>query len=301
MALAACGGYRVVHVEVLRPAAVELPGDEITLLFADRKIVHAGDTLSARELEKILGVTRDDLVKYLYLGLHDGLRWGERRASVERLPSPPVTFVADSVIPPPANAGEVAAGREASHVLTVEYCTFRETAGRRVDLEGNTLLRLLDVATGAVLDSVTSDFLEATTEITSDDFPGSIREYFYQKGWSLATRLVPSWEPGERRIYTGHKLLSFGAYLLDEGDAGRALEAWSAGLHRRSSLATRSAVNVAYLLEREGEFEEAARLLEETLERARPSGRLAAYARERAEALKRRAGESERLAGQLQR
>ncbi|MDR2130216.1 MAG: hypothetical protein LBP56_03460 [Odoribacteraceae bacterium] len=304
MALAGCGGYRVLRVEVLKPAALALPVEGV-ILFADRGIVHEGDTLHAGELEEILGVTRDDLVEHLFLGLQEGLQRGEGERTVERTGERERSLVADSVVPPPLAPDEaraIAGEGKAAYLLTVDYCKFRRDRGNRVELDDNTLVRVYDAASGALLDTLTSGRLAATERLTAEDYSGSIRAFFYQKGWSLAGYLAPAWVPEERRIYTGRGLLDLGAYLLDNGHEARAMETWRAALRRGTSRAARAAVNVAWLLEREGEFEEAARLLDATLERAegaRVRASLLAYIRSRAAALKQRHEDSEQLTNQL--
>ena len=302
--VAACGGYQVLRVDVLKPATLALPGHRHALLFLDRGVVHEGDTLFAAELETILGVTRDDLVNHFYLGLRDGLQWSATTVNIERATSARV-LVADTCLPPPMTREEietVTRGREETLLLTVDHCKLRRFGRDSVDLGGNMLLRLHDVSTGAVLDSLSSDRLEATTELTADDYSGSIREFFYQKGWSHAGQLFPAWVPEERRIYMGHKLLKFGYYFLERDDVERAAGAWEVALWRgNGALAMRAAVNLAWLLERNGEFEAAEHLLEETLERAgrRSPPALAAYVRVRVEALEQRQADDEKLIKQL--
>ena len=291
--LAACGHYRVLRVEVLQPAALEPVGE--SFLFVDRGVVHEGDTLQAAELRAALGVDRAELLDCLYDGLRGGLSWGGKE--VERA-TMPRAIVADSCLPPPMTPAEVdsAAGeKSAARLVTADYCRFRRV-GREVDLEGNVLLRVYDLSTGALLDSLLSDRLQADVEIAGEDYRGTIREFFYQKGWSLAEYLCPTWVPTERRIYLGRPLLDVGNYFLERGDDARAAEIWTAALKRGRGVATRAAVNMAWLLERDGDFEEAIALLEQALERnAGPR----AYIRERLQSLRQRLEDSDKLMNQL--
>jgi tetratricopeptide (TPR) repeat protein len=292
-------------VDVLRPAALTPRGDENKFIFVDRGIVHAGDTLFAKDLKETLRVTRGDLVEHFYRGLQDGLQWGIKKTRIERLVVARVTHVADSLVPPALTREEVAAfagDREASLLLTVDYCTFRLVNRNQVNLEDNMLLRVYDVATGTLIDTLVSDRLAAEMSFTEENYSGSIGEFFYQKGWSYAEYLTPAWIPVERRIYAGHKLLNLGCYFLETNRPEQAGEVWATALRRKPSIAARAAVNVAWLLERDGEFEEAARLLEDTLDRVgsrhlRDS--LRQYIRQQIEALKQRGEDDKKLKEQL--
>jgi hypothetical protein len=73
-------------------------------------------------------------------------------------------------------------------------------------------------------------------------------------------------------------------------------------LQRKLPVAARAAVNVAWLLERDGEFEEAARLLESILERAGQHNiraSLLQYIQQQVEALKQRGEDDKKLMEQL--
>ncbi|MDR2414763.1 MAG: DUF6340 family protein [Odoribacteraceae bacterium] len=296
LALGACSQYRMLRVEVLQPAAVELR--EGNFLFVDRNIVHAGDTAGARELEEILGVNRATLVACLRDGLTAGLEWGARSVNVEIARSLPRVIATDSIpgAMPREEVWRVSAGSDAAYVVAVEHCKFRRV-GREVDLDGNVLLRVYETMEGLPVDTLTSDRLAVDAEVTAGDYSGSIREFFYQKGWSLAEYLVPTWRPVERRVYTGHRLLEAGARLLEQGETGRAMETWTMALAGGEGLATRAAVNISWLLELDGAFEDAIRLLEERLERG--GGTARAYIRERVAMLKQRQADSDRLVNQL--
>jgi tetratricopeptide (TPR) repeat protein len=292
-------------VDILTPAALTLRGDENKFIFVDRGIVHAGDTVFAKDLKETLHVTRGDLVEHFYCGLQDGLQWGIKKTKVERLLVAKPAYLADSLVPPVLTQEEVAAfagGREASHLLTVDYCTFRLINRNQVNLEDNMLLRVYDVATGALIDTLVSDRLTAEMPFTADDYSGSISEFFYQKGWSYAEYLAPAWIPVERRIYMGHKLLNLGCYFLETNRPEQAGEVWATALPRKPSIAARAAVNVGWLLERDGEFEEAAQLLEETLDRVGPRhlpASLLRYIRQQIEVLKQRGEDDKKLKEQL--
>jgi tetratricopeptide (TPR) repeat protein len=164
------------------------------------------------------------------------------------------------------------------------------------------LLRVYDVATGALVDTLASGRLAAETELTGEDYAGSISEFFYRKGWSYAEYLAPAWMPAERRIYLGDKLLDSGYYFFEQEQFERAGEIWERALERKPSVATRAAVNIAWLLERNGEFEAAARLLKETLERVegtRVAAPLRRYARQQVSVLEQRVEDDRKLKEQL--
>ncbi|MDR1414975.1 MAG: DUF6340 family protein [Odoribacteraceae bacterium] len=305
LALTACSTYRTLRVDILEPATLTLGGNENKFVFADRAIVHEGDTLSAPELWATLGVTRAELVSRFFSGLQEGLRWGVRGTAIERIPDPPVTYAPDSIVPSQITRGEaltLAGDRGASHLFTVEYCKFRLVDHNRVELENNMLLRVYDAITGELLDTLVSDRLPVTTLLDAGDYRGTIREYFYQKGWSFAEYVTPAWIPAERRVYTGNKLLNLGLYLLETNRPAQAWEAWSVALERGPFTAARAAVNMAWLLEREGEFEEAATLLEETIDRLgqrRIRASLLRYILQRIDDLGQRAWDDEVLEEQL--
>jgi tetratricopeptide (TPR) repeat protein len=100
----------------------------------------------------------------------------------------------------------------------------------------------------------------------------------------------------------GHKLLNFGYYFFEREQFERAAEIWEIALERKPSVAARAAMNLAWLLERNGEFEAAARLLEETLGRVGKKHVAASVCRhvhQQISALKQRVEDDRKLKEQL--
>lgn len=265
--LASCTTYRELSIDVLKPSALDLkPGEKIA--FADRNIVQTRDSASARFLQENLYLSRADLVNAFYEGVRDGIKWGGKELTVKRVEDPdPVIYPESLEKPDPLTLEEIrelVADQELSYLLSVEFCKFRLSGdGRSVDLNNHMLLRLYDVTNADIVDEIESQRLASTARIHPGDPTGSTREYVYQKGWSYAERITPMWIPDTRRIYTGHRMLDVGHIFFEEGNYEQAGIAWKSAMdNARPSVSVMAAINLSWLYERTGHFEEALEMLQ---------------------------------------
>ena len=270
----ACRSYQELQVDTLKPAEFNLK-DQARLVLVDRKIVHQRDHLSSKTLRDALGVTRDDLVNFFYIGLEDGLAWGEKKMTLERLYGMNKVVVDDEYVAPPLIMASILNSTHLTmpdYVLSVEYCRFYLPENGRVELSNNLVLCLYDPMSGEMLDSLVSNRLYAQTRRNPLDPHASVREYMYQKGWSYAERLVPVWVPSTRRIYENHRLLKTGHYFFIKDDLTRAKTFWEAALKLKPDTSVKAAVNLAWLHEREGDFDLALQLLLQAQKRLQEEG-----------------------------
>lgn len=265
----ACSGYRLVQIDVLKPASSNAIKGDLNIVFLDRKYVHQSDAGSVSDLKKSLNLTREDLVNCFYDGLRDGFRNGGKPVTLEKAIGLTTTVVEDSVVPSPLSPMEVKAiGRQgsATHVLALDYCIFRLDPGSRVFLNNNLLLHLYRVSDGQIVDTIHSEFLQNANGFEEDDEVATICEFFYQKGRACAAEIVPTWIPTERRIYTGDNLLKLGYYYMKDENFEEAYRLWSVLLNMKPVKAAKAANNIAWLYEQNGNFKGAIVLLETALQ-----------------------------------
>lgn len=299
----ACTSYREISIDVLKPANLDLEEGE-KIVFVDRKVIHRSDSLSATDLIRELGLTRGDLVEFFYDGLKDGLQWGMKSMKLEKVYGVTPNYVVDHHEVLPLSDAEIdylIDEKEAAYLLSVEYCKFR-LVNNRVVLDDNMLIRLYDAENKNLVDALGSEKLLSKVRLDPMDYTSSIREFMYQKGWSYAEHLVPVWIPANRRIYMDNRLLKMGYYFFELGDFEQAEEMWMTALNQRPSIAAKAAVNVAWLYERTGNFEDASRLLERTRDiygNNKKKKELDRYIDQQIKILKQRSEDDKKLMNQL--
>ena len=303
-ALSACKSYQELQVDALKPADMSLKNNA-KIVFVDRGIVHQRDRNQAVILKKTLNMERNDLVDYFYDGLRDGLNWGEKRIVLEKTYGVKDTVVENGYEVPRLTMEEIIDLTKRGvpeYLLAVEYCRFYSRSDSTISFRDNMLLRLYDIRNGEVLDSLTSEQLDVRTQLNPHNLFASIREYMYQKGWSYAEHIVPVWIPSRRRIYVNNHVLKSGYYFLKADDVEQAGMVWSAALKQKPETALKAAINLAWLYEREGDFEGAIQLLESTLKRFQDkqfSRELAFYLRDLVKKLQQRIEDTAKLEEQL--
>lgn len=290
-----CSGYRVLNIETLQPSVLDLQ-DNSTIVFVDRKMVHQQDSVDAGYLQGLLGFSRDDLVDFFYNGFREGVSWGDRRIGVVKTIGIQTEYIDDDFVIPPLSQEEIrklTAHTPAEYVAAVEYCIYRVQSKGEVRLTDNMFLRLYDTETGSVVDTLFSGQLRSDVRLSGINYD-NIPDYIYQKGWSYAERFVPMWIPHVRRIYFKHRLLKTGLFFFEREEYEKAGEMWSSLLNKKTKTAARAAVNVAWLLERDGYFDDAYTLLETILDepgRGKIPSDLEEYMENQIKLLKKRADE----------
>ena len=235
--LASCSSYKVLNIDVLHPGELNIGNKNAQILFIDRKLVHESDSLSAYQLFASLRLRRDEVVNHFYNGVRDGLRNGVQPILLVKGLGLNTGYIPDGYTPAPISPEGIAALEKISgqtYVLSVEYCKFGLDGASRLTLfEGNNY----DI----------------------------ICNFFYNNGVKYAERLVPTWKPEQRRIYTNNRLLNLGYYHFENENDEEAQRIWNAALNLKPKVAARAAVNLAWFYEKDGNFSSAKALLEAAL------------------------------------
>lgn len=303
--LASCGSYKVLDIDVLKPGGINLGSGDAQIMFIDRKIIHISDSLSAQQLYSSLRLRRDNLVTCFYDGLRDGLRNGIRPVLLVRGLGLKPTYVPDGYEPAPISPEGIKALEKSSrmtHVLAVEYCKFNLDQSARLLLDNNILVRLYN-ADGQVIDSMNSQKMGVIhNSYDGEDDYATICNFFYDKGWSYAERLTPMWMPEKRRIYTDNRLLGVGYHFFENENVDEARRIWEAALALKPTVAAKSAVNLAWLYEKDGNFSAAKALLEaaeKTLQKANVDNKVSVYIKEYIAALDKRIKDETKIMEQI--
>ena len=75
--------------------------------------------------------------------------------------------------------------------------------------------------------------------------------------------LVPSWQKTQRRVYTSGKVLRLGDTFLRHGDSEEAFNIWTGALKLTPKTAVQAGINLGWLYENAGDFEQARDILSE--------------------------------------
>lgn len=304
ISLSSCASYRTLDVSVLKPGKLELESSNVHLMFVDRKLIHRSDSFTERNLYEALGLRRTDVVECFYDGLKDGLQNTVKPIALTKALGISSRYIADSIVPAPMTRKEIAEVNKSAncnYLLAIEYCDFGLDSRGQIFLDDNMLLRLYRVADGQVMDIVRSDTLGPETRVYGDDDVATVCNFFYNKGWSYAERLAPSWVPVERRIYMGNRMLRIGDYYFSAGNVDDARKIWTSSLNMKPRVAVEAAVNLAWLHEQQENYGAAKQLLEAAL-KTLPEGRnqkLRAYVKDYIQALEQRINDSDKITEQL--
>ncbi len=304
ISLSACASYRTLDVSVLKPGELKLESSNVRVMFLDRKLIHRSDSFTERTLYEVLGLRRADVVECFYDGLKDGLQNSVKPMALTKALGISSRYMADSMVPAPMTKKEIAEVNKlgnCNYLLAIEYCDFGLDSRGQIFLDDNILLRLYRVSDGQVVDVVSSDTLGPETRVYGDDDVATVCNFFYNKGWSYAERMVPSWVPVERRIYLGNRMLKIGDYYFSAGNVDDARKIWTSSLNMKPRVAVKAAVNLAWLHEQQENYEAAKQLLEAAL-KTLPEGKdqhLRAYVKDYIQALEQRIKDNDKITEQL--
>ncbi|WP_294139496.1 DUF6340 family protein [uncultured Sanguibacteroides sp.] len=264
--LTSCVGYRLLDIDVLEPADRELKQGDIKILFLDRKLIYRSDSLSLRELRNLSGLIREDLVECFYDGFQAGIHNSAKKVVLGRAIGLNNRYMSDTTNPAPLTLSELQTVNKGSYsyVLGVESCMFRLYDRYNAVVDNALFLRLYDTESNQPIDTMHSNILRSA--ITAGEDINAICDFYYQLGIEYAKHLVPTWQPEKRRIYLGNNTLKLGYYFLKDEKYDQAYEIWSAALHMRPLVAVKATVNLAWLYERQGNFQGAIDLLNAALE-----------------------------------
>ena len=96
-----------------------------------------------------------------------------------------------------------------------------------------------------------------------DNIPECIRNSFWEAGMISGRHLVPSWQKTQRRVYTSGKVLRLGDTFLRHGDSEEAFNIWTGDLKLTPKTAVQAGINLGWLYENAGDFEQARDILSE--------------------------------------
>lgn len=263
--LISCAGYRLLDIDVLEPADRELKPGDIKILFLDRKLIYQSDSMAFRELKNLSGLTRGDLVECFYDGFQAGIHNSAKKVVLRRAVGLNSKYMRDTITPAPLTLSELQTVNKGvySYVLGIESCVFRLYDRYNAVVDNALFLRLYDTESNQPIDTMYSNVLRSA--ITAGEDINAICDFYYQLGLDYAKHLVPTWQPEKRRIYMSNNALKLGYYFLKDEKFDQAYEIWNAALNMRPLVAVKATVNIAWLYERQGNFQGAIDLLEAAL------------------------------------
>lgn len=265
--LASCAEYRTLRVEVLKPARITIePGK--TVGYWDRNIRPQTDTSFV--LNRYPGLSADELAYTFYSGLQSVFREAREGDSLQPMSGRERVYLADRQLPEPVRAADLKKLKEAfgmDYIIALEKIGYYPDPDRR-KISCNLFLRLYSCDRGTVMDSVgyANDLTEGiVNEYELGDY---IHDQLWNCGIECAYRMKPHWVSMERRIYNGEKVLKMGDVFLLREDQEQARKLWNAATSMSPKQAVRAYINLAWLYESRGNFEEAGRMLRRGLELA---------------------------------
>lgn len=262
-----CSSYRTFEVEVLTPADVTL-GQGKKLGYLNRHIRKVQDTsfiLYAYE-----GMTPDELSGLFYQGLTSAWTEDGTRDSIPAFAENLVSYMRSDSIPPAYPAADIQKicrtfGLDYVVSLETYYYTVNERSG---SIKSNYCVRLYAADEPAPVDLVV--YRDDLTDYLTDEFNflDFIRANAWDKGALYCKRLIPHWEVTERRVYNRQKVLRMGDIFYRQNDVEQAMKLWEAATKERPETAVQAYLNLAWLSENQGDFEQAIALLKKARELA---------------------------------
>lgn len=271
-----CTAYRTVQIEVLQPAAIPVKPNSRIALF-DRNIRDANnalrfsDPLIENNLLKEFGnglnyrFTDVGYDTVLLLSNADRIEWKEEKQS----PILPIDTV--------RNFGE---RWGIDYLLSIDLLSYRSV---RDEIICRWMLRLYEQGEVLSCDSVTIEKSIPFDPENTDALLDELAVAFWDGGADYARRIVPSWVQTVRRVYRQGKVLALGAAYMKEGKVEEATTLWDQTRGFSDKKAVQACINLAWVYESSGAFEQAHSYLLEaakTVERVKVGDKLKAYLQE---------------------
>lgn len=260
----ACSSYRTFEVEILSPAKITLPeGGKIG--FLDRQVSRTADT--AFVLYNYPGIFPLELSVLFFSGLQYAYKDIQEGDTIPGLFDKFRTYLpAQDTIPDPLGKEKV---RNICKTYQLDYLVVLELYAYSVNMDSlkvrnRYVVRLYSPLEEKPLDTVIMG--EDLSAFLNDDydFVAYIRDKAWETGFTYAHRIMPYWNPVERRIYNGQKVLRMGDILLQQNNAEEARRLWEAATRLSPGIAIKAYINLAWLSENAGDFSAAL----ETLQKA---------------------------------
>lgn len=264
--MVSCATYRVLDVEILQPAKIQVePGKRMALL--DRGLRKENSPIVFSE-----PLEDTELIREFGYGLNSVMTEMEYD-TVLMLTGKERFFVKDNIYPFLLPADSVTAWCSkfnVDYIISLDMVYF-EKNGYYLRAKGKVSLYKNDAQ--AALDSITLDkLLPYTAYEDTDLLLQDLHVAFWEQGEKYARRIIPSWAATTRRVYNYGKVLGLGDVLFKEGKTNEAIEIWEGALKISDKMAIQASINLAWVYENEGDYEYALTLLKEAKTLAEQKG-----------------------------
>ena len=261
--LCSCTTYRTLSIEILQPAGFHIEqGKKLALL--ERNIRNENSILTF--MKNIPELDREYLfedfcegVKFIWetSGYKDAIIClKEQEMGYWNQSSTPPPFAPDSIM-------NMCRNFHVDYLLSIEL-QYYDNADPGGEINTIWFTRLYDKEQGEPVDSVKISFkLDQEKLGEFDNIPECIRNSFWEAGMISGRHLVPSWQKTQRRVYTSGKVLRLGDTFLRHGDSEEAFNIWTGALKLTPKTAVQAGINLGWLYENAGDFEQARDILSE--------------------------------------
>ena len=261
--LCSCTTYRTLSIEIFQPAGFYIgQGKKLALL--ERNIRNENSILTF--MKNIPALDRE----YLFEDFCEGVKFiwetSGYKDSIICLKEQEIGYWNQSSNPPPFAPDSIVnmcRDFRVDYLLSIEL-QYYDIVDPRGEINTIWLTRLYDKAQGEPVDSVKISFkLDQENFGEFDNLLEGIRNSFWEAGMISGQRLVPSWQETRRRVYTSGKVLRLGDTFLRHGDSEEAFNIWTGALKLAPKTAIQAGINLGWLYENAGDFEQARDILSE--------------------------------------
>lgn len=260
-----CSSYRTLNIEILQAPHIAIDSGK-HIAFLDRNIIYKND--SAFFLYDYEGIGRNDLTYLFYTGIRDAFLDSEKFDSLMPMSGVKPVYIEDVLQAPAFHNSDI---RKVCDVFGLDYLIVLENSCYRTNPKEQTVshdffIRLYSREAAYPIDSVV--YSDDLTGILSDDydFVNYISTNSYLKGLKYGHRIVPYWENNVRRVYNRGKIMRMADIFLQNNETDEALNLWEAMTHSSDRKALQACLNMAWVYENSGDFNAAAKLLEQAEE-----------------------------------
>lgn len=252
-----CAPYRILPIEILQPAKIQLDySKRIALL--DRNIHRENSPVVFTEPDTAVSVAKEFVkgINYVFTNMN--------LDTVFHLKAGDSVAVAEGVFPFafPADTIQLLCQKyQIDYIISTEiqYYEYQKNT-----ITSKWLIRLYENGQESPLDSVTiSKHITEIEYINEKDLHSFLKAIFWDGGMEYAQRIVPSWLQTERRVYRQGKVLGMGDLFLQEDKTEEAIGIWESALQLSPRTAIKARINLAWIYENAGDFEQALAFLQE--------------------------------------
>lgn len=254
-----CASYRVLQVEVLQPAKVQI-GKEKRIALLERGIRLKDSPVVFQDPDVETGLIRE-----FANGLNNTFVEMEYD-TLTILTSRDRYVVDNNAFPHPFPADTISSlcrKFNTDYVISVEMQYFENVKDL---LAVKWFMRLYQNGVAAPVDSVTLvNVLPLIDQIDNYGLLQEIEVACWDEGSNYARRIVPYWTETARRIYTQGKVLRMGDVFMQENKTDEAIEIWEGACKLSGKTAIQARINLAWIYENAGDFDTALGFLQEAV------------------------------------